>query len=76
MRQCEEIQLSVYRFRDSEGNPVCSLDHANGQYCRFLGCRCFGLKRVCLVLGKNLLNGRPDGLGYTIPDPDCPVWKE
>lgn len=66
--------ISIQRFRSPDGAPTCCADHANGQECRFLGVRNFGIVDVCMLGEHRDLS--PRTTGFQRPDSHCEVWAD
>lgn len=62
-------------YKTPFGNPTCALDFESGEICEFLRTKWFGTVDVCACNPDESLHRDREGLGYTVPHADCPIWK-
>ncbi len=71
MKKTIEIEV----FQTPKGEPTCCAEWP-AKTCRLLGLRKWGTGEYCVWSENQLNRSRDDGLGYLIPDKDCPLWKD
>lgn len=70
----EQKQITISAYRDYDGNPTCALAVLGGKCCPFFEVKKFGFVEMCIYTGSSL-ERREEGIGFTIPDENCPVWN-
>lgn len=79
----ETVQLTVNRYRTSEGKPTCACDFSKNEVCEFYRTQRFGMSETCLFAPdsyngykENMNREGKDQLGFLIPGSWCPLFKE
>ena len=69
------IKIKVDAFRTPKDEPTCSMGGYADETCDFLAFKKFGTRPVCRFLDEELDRG-DNGIGFLIPDCNCPIWRE
>ena len=68
----ESIQITLERYKNKKGNPICAYDFETGEICRFLQTIHFGIGFTCLFAPSKQRLKRQNG--FLVPGNWCLLW--